>query len=320
MNANLIIYGVSFSVALLLAVALYLLYTAYLHNDNAESHEEQLREIMGGDEEEEAPVVTTSSRLNIKERWNSYWHATFQELGWADYSSSRSAIGGKVLKWSLLAVVVLSILTRNPLAGVVITGAALYGASAFLRGQANRKAEKINSQLPGFLFALKANVQANTTPENALLNIIDEVQSPLYDDLVIVKQRIMANSSFTEAIQELGEHTNSRDLKFLCACMLQAVASGTNLEKQLTVIQAQLTHRRRINAELNKAVKSATPALWVATFTLPGFFIFTLLFSPSAKEFWFKDPLSYAVFAIVVALYLASVFFSKRLVDKIKNT
>lgn len=307
------IYLIAGGVALLLGLIATIGYFAIQRNSKKSAYDEQLAELIASDYEEGQTQVTLATR------WNRYWGELFKGMGWAKYTDENNNAGRDIIFLGIVLAIIAGLLVRNPIAGIVISGLLLYVFGSFLKSKTNRDSDVLNAQLPGFLFALKANIQANETPERAILKVVDNMPSPLYEDLVIVKQRILANSSFKDALEELSQKTSSRDLKFLCSCMIQATGSGTNLENQITVIQKVLDARRKVSDELAKAVRSATPAIWVASFVIPAVFIATLFLDPGAKAFWFTDILSWAALIAVVALYGVGVWMSKKLVDSIKN-
>lgn len=312
-NNPFLVYIMAAGFALLIGLILVLGIFAVQRNSQRSAYDAQLEDLLDNELEEGKTKVT------LVTRWNRYWAERFKGMGWAKYADDESKAGRDTLVIASVAALIISVVIRNPLAGVGITLAGLYIASMIMKGKADREADKINMQLPGFLFALKANVQANETPERAILKVVDNMPLPLYNDLVIVKQRILANSSFKDALQELSGKTTSRDLRFLCACMIQATGTGANLEDQLTVIQNVLEARRKVSDELSKAIRSATPAIWVASFVIPITFVVTYMMDTNASKFWFTDIISWAALGAVGILYLAGIWLSKKLVDNIKN-
>jgi Flp pilus assembly protein TadB len=256
---------------------------------------------------------------SISARWNRYWSEIAKESGIGHYHEADNNAGRDIVFLGIAAAVALSIAFGNVIAGAVVSVGMVFLASTVMKQMSNKKAEQINNQLPGFLFALKANVQASETPEKAILKVIDSMPSPLYDDIVIVKKRLLANSTFKEALQELSYKTASRDLKFLCACMVQASSSGANLEDQISTIQKILDARREVSNELTKAVKSVSPSIWVASIVIPGTFIATYFMDPSSQKFWFIEPFSWVALAGVAILWGAGIWLSMRMVNNIKN-
>lgn len=313
-NNPLFLYLIAGGIALLIGLIVSGGLFALQKNSSKSAYDEQLADLIGTDSEE-----VGSTKVTLVGRWNHYWSERFKAMGWAKYNSKESSAGRDILVAGLLIAVVVGIFLRSAPAGIAIAALALYVIGSVMKSKSNKQSDVLNAQLPGFLFALKANIQANETPERAVLKVVDNMPRPLYDDLVLVKNRILANSSFRDALEELAQKTSSRDLQFLCACMIQANSSGANLEGQITVIQHVLEARRKVSDELAKAVRSAMPAIWIASVVIPGAFLFSLFADRNAANFWFKEPLSWAALAAVVLFYALGVWLSKKLVDNIKN-
>lgn len=288
-------------------------YFSIKKNSSKQKYESQLEDLLADDNDLSTPPPT------IVDKWNHYWSDIAKESGLPRYNKQDNTAGRDIVFLALISSAILSVLFKNIIAGVLISGALVFVASAIMKQLSTRKADSINAQLPGFLFALQANIQANETPEKAILKVIDGMPSPLYEDIVLVKHKLLAKSSFKEALEELQYKTSSRDLRFLCACMIQASAAGANLEAQITKIQEVLEARREVSDTLSKAVKSVQPSIWIASIVIPGTFMATYFMDPNAIDFWFIHPLSWAGLAGIGILWGTGVWGSKKLVDSIKN-
>lgn len=313
-NQNLLFIVIAAALALFIVLLLSVIYLRRKVSDGTFAYDEQLNDLIeynNGDE--------IKPKVTLLTRWNRYWGQLFSDLGIAGYNSSESVAGRNVALGILAIIGALWFFFKNLPLAIAIGIVAVYAINVGLRTRAAKKTDEISAQLPGFLFALKANIQASETPERAMLKVVDNMPSPLYDDLVIVKQKLLANATFKEALTELSAKTSSRDLKFLCACMIQAANSGSNIEPQITQIQHVLEEKSKVSDEINKAVQGARPAMILSSVIIPGFFVYANLSDPNAREFWFKVPASYAILGVVVALYLLGMWMVKRQVDKIKN-
>lgn len=260
-----------------------------------------------------------SDKIGLLTRWSRYWDAQFKELGWSRYNENPLRAGREVMIGVALVAIIGSVASGNVFIGPVVAFLLLFMGSYIIKMVTSKKAEKIGLQLPGFLFALRANIQANEPPERAVMKVIDAMPSPLYDDLVIIRNHILANSTFREALEDLSRKTASRDLKFLAACMIQATNSGANLDKQIATIQRVIEQRQEITDEINKAAKGAAPSMWAASIAIPGTFIGLFFSDMNAKAFWFVNPVSWVLFALIIGLWIAGILLSRRLVNSIRN-
>lgn len=311
-HSNIFPYLLSGGLAILITLLGVLIYFAVKKSSSKMNYDEQLEALMDEDDEDDEE----KSGSSIADRWNRYWGSLLHDSGMARYKGDYSGAGRDVLFALTIIAVLTTILLQNPLIGIGLAILLGVGASFLSRSVANKKAENINLQLPGFLFALKANIQASETNERAMSKVITNMPSPLYEDLEVVKNKLDASATFHEALDALVEKTSSKDLRFLAVCMIQAITSGANLETQLDSIQRVLEQRRDIADEINRAVKSAQPAMWLATVLIPGLFLFSY---DSARSFWFVEPISWFALIAVIGLYIGGMFMVKKQIDKIKN-
>lgn len=313
-NSGFFLYLIAGGFTLLIGIVALVAYFSIRKNSTKLAYDQQLEDLLTDENDpnfEEKPTLA--------EKWNIYWATIAKESGMSRYQDVDNTAGRDVVIAAIVSGAISGVLIKNALAGLVVGLVLIVVASGIMKNLSGRKAESINAQLPGFLFALKANVQANETIDKAILKVIDGMPSPLFDELVVVKHRLLANSSFKEALEELSRKTASRDLKFLCSCMIQASSAGANIEAQITTIQKVLKARSEVSDALNKAIKSVQPSIWIASVVIPGVFVVTYLADPNSRAFWFVVPFSWIALGAVGALWGLGIWMSKRLVDSIKN-
>lgn len=305
-------YIISGGVTVLVVLLGILIFFAVKNSSQKMNYEDQLEALIQDDEQ----IVV---KMGIPEKWNLYWGDLFKTAGFTRYKEDNNAAGRDVIFGSVILAFLVALLTQNPLAGIGVSAALLIGSAVLIKNLSNKQEEKINYLLPGFIFALKANIQASETNERAMLKVIDSMPSPLYEDLVIVKNKLLASASFKESLESLAEKTSSKDLRFLAACMIQASESGANLESQLDSIQKVLEQRRKVADEVNRAVKSASPAMWLSTGVIPALFLASYFFDVSSRSFWFVEPVSWFALIATLVCYIGGMILVKRQVDAIKN-
>lgn len=310
---GLILMGISLAFTLLIAFVLTMWVRAIKNSDN-KSYEQQLQDLLEDD------ILGVEKKPDgLIDRWTRLWGELFEQMGWERYDEDPKKAGKEVAIGALVVAVLGSGVTLNFFIGPVLAAVLLAAVYMVCKNIASRKSDAISDQLPGFLFALKANIQANETPERAVLKVINAMPSPLYEDLLIVRSHILSNSTFKEALEDLRLKTANRDLKFLASCMIQATASGANLEPQIETIQNVLDSRREVTDEINKAARSASPAIWASSIAIPGAFIAIFFGDPNAASFWFVNPISWALLAVIAGLWGLGVWLSRRMVTSIRN-
>lgn len=309
-------YIIAGGITIAIAMIIYFLYIWFQNTDNKASYDDQLEELL----EDEYVVDEAEPEPNIVDKWNVYWGKIAKDAGIGNYAEQRDNTAGRdIILFAMGVTLVISVLLQNVIAGLAIAAAAVFIASGVLRGLSNRKEELLNNQLPGFLFALKSNLAANETIEKGIIKVVDNMPSPLYEDLYIIKSRLQANSSFVAALEELKHKTTSRDLEFLCACMIQAVKNGENIEDQITTIQKVLEERQKVSQEITRSLKTVSPATIIASVVIPASFLLSYYMDPTSQEFWFQHPVSWIAFGVVGALWGLGIWLTRKMASNIRN-
>ena len=221
-----------------------------------------------------------------------------------------------IITIAAISYLLVTLMFLNPVIGLVPVLLLHIGYMVYCNRRIRKKEELFESQIPGFLSSLKSNIQANETPERALINAIDNTQRPLYDELIIAKQLIQAGT-FTSALGTLRRKTYNPTLKFLCSCIELAAQVGTNLEAQIEIIEVMLENRSSLKRKLASAEADNKPLLFVSATIIPFVFIFTYFMNEQARLFWFVNPWSYLVFFGVCIIYISAVYFANKLIDKV---
>ena len=211
------------------------------------------------------------------------------------------------------------LLLKNPVLPLAIVAVAWYVIVFYVRSASVKRTRAIEDQLSGLLFSVKSNLQAGDTNEKSLMGVVDSMPNPLREELTIGRNILLASGTFREALEAMSAGTSSNDLKFLCSCMIQAASSGASMTMQIDNIQKVLEERRRVSSEIDKAVKSVAPAMWLAGLVIPIMFVVSYFIDGAAQDFWFSTLLGWAGFGIVIALYVAGLIITKNQVDKVRN-
>lgn len=313
----LVAYGVAAGGAVLVGFIVWLLWGVIKTYTQDVSYETQLNDLINYDDDDDTATLTHGR--NFSEKWMLYWQRVGVGTGIARWSAKDNNAHKDVLViWVILAVVV-SALTGSLIFGPAAGTIAIYGITLMAKSRYRKQQTKIQDQIPGFLFAMKANIQANETPVRAILKIVDTMPEPLRSDLMVVKMKIQANSSFAEALGALVERTNSNELRFLATCLIQASSTGANIEPQLDTIQRVLEQRKRAADELAKAVRGTIPAIAISSIAIPLCFGATYFIDPTSKDFWFHGLLSWAALGVIFALWAFGMWMTHRMVEAIRN-
>ena len=257
---------------------------------------------------------------NIVSKWNNYWGKLLGESEIERYALDDKEKAGREIIMLFVGVFFVSmLLLKNPVLPLAIVAVAWYVIVFYVRSASVKRTRAIEDQLSGLLFSVKSNLQAGDTNEKSLMGVVDSMPNPLREELTIGRNILLASGTFREALEAMSAGTSSNDLKFLCSCMIQAASSGASMTMQIDNIQKVLEERRRVSSEIDKAVKSVAPAMWLAGLVIPIMFVVSYFIDGAAQDFWFSTLLGWAGFGIVIALYVAGLIITKNQVDKVRN-
>lgn len=256
----------------------------------------------------------------IASKWNNYWGKLLGESEIERYAlDDKEKAGREVIMLFVGIFFVSMLLLRNPVLPLAIVAVAWYVIVFYVRSASVKRTRAIEDQLSGLLFSVKSNLQAGDTNEKALMGVVDAMPNPLKEELTIGRNILLASGTFKEALEAMSAGTSSNDLKFLCSCMIQAASSGASMTMQIDNIQKVLEERRRVSSEIDKAVKSVAPAMWLAGLVIPIMFVVSYFIDGAAQDFWFSTLMGWAGFGTVIALYVAGLIITKNQVDKVRN-
>lgn len=251
-------------------------------------------------------------------RWNKYWGRLLKYSGYINQELEDSQIGLLVVFVLLITYVLCFMIFKNPGIGLVPALLLLYIVPTMAKAKIKQKERIFDDQIPPFLAVLKANIQANETPERALINTIEQTNDPLYSEVVIAKALTEAGT-FRSAITQLRKRTKNDSLKFLCSCIELSTQVGANLEEQIVVIESMLEVKRGLKRKLELAIQENKPLVVVTSMLIPGLFLYMYLTNEMTRDFWFVSPMSWIVFFIVVGVFAGSVYLTNRIIEKTAN-
>lgn len=311
------VYALAFCSAAFVGLLFTLAIRIIKSDSREDSYDRQLEDLLDVSDIYDPNKVETPR--TIKEKWNVYWRRIGEGSGIERWKGAEgSAPKDAVIIWVAL-VLISGALSRNPFIGLAVGSVILYLITVFAKTRYNKQQAKIQDQIPGFLFALKANIQANETPSRAILKIVDNMPEPLRADLMLVKNKLLANASFAEALGVMVTKTTSNELRFLGTCLVQASGTGANIEPQIDTIQRVLEQRKKAADELARAVRATIPAIVISSVAIPGTWLAVYILDATSRAFWFKELLSWGALAIILSLWGFGLWMTRRMVEGIRN-
>lgn len=212
----------------------------------------------------------------------------------------------KMLLVGAISVTIVTLITKNPVAGLIPLVFLYVGAMAFAMFKISKKKSLMNEQIPAFVSTFKANIQANQHAQNAMINAINNTASPLYDELSKAKS-IMEAGDFRPGIVSLRMNTENDTLRQMASCIELASVSGSNIEEQIEIIEEIIQDKQKIERKKKLGVNENKPLFYVAAAFVPVSFFGSYFISDMHKDYWFTTPLSYAVVVgVIIAMLIAS--------------
>lgn len=296
-----------------MAVVLFIGVTKFMHGSaQEEEFERELAEARRSEFEDDNNDVKQMGS------WSQRWYDLAIKSGSIPASKE---IPGRVALIVLLVGIGFGIMVwpGDILGGTAVAIMALAGYWLKLNGESKKRLKKMDAQLPRLLEGMRANLQAGNTPQQAILSVVDDIPSPLGDELKILRSEINVNVPLDRALRNLAFRVASRQMKFLVASIEIAVHSGSDLVPQLEIIQGIVAQRTRSSQRLATAVASVQPSVWAAGLAIPASFIWNIYSAPENRAFWFTF-MGIIAFAVVVILYIAGLLISRLLVKGVENS
>lgn len=204
------------------------------------------------------------------------------------------------------------------IAGIVMAPFALALNWALLSYEAGKRRLAIDQQMPLLLSAMRSQMHAGMTAHAALVNVADDLPSPLGDEVRQVKQDINVSMPLDQALDALARRVPSRQMQFLVASIGIAVRSGSDLVPQLVVIEEIVQQRARIEGKIKSAVALAKPTAILAAaapLVLGAYFMFS---DPTYLSFFFGSGL--LMLLIAVGLYIGGLVLIRTFIRSVENT
>lgn len=170
----LLAYGIAAGGAIVFGLLAYILYRKIMSERKTAALDEQLRFLLEDDDEVSEPP---DRGRNLVERWLLYWRRIGQASGIQKYSARDNDLPRDVFFAGLVVAIAVSFIFKNVFAGPAGAIILFYLVGVYGKNKYNSSQEKLQDQIPSFLFALKANIQANETPVRAILKVVDNMST-----------------------------------------------------------------------------------------------------------------------------------------------
>lgn len=188
---------------------------------------------------------------------------------------------------------------------------------AFLGFEQGKRRGTLEKQLPLVLASLRTQMMAGVTIQGAIMNVADELPSPIGDEFRQVKADVAVSIPLEDALATLATRVKSRLLFFLVSSIGIALRSGSDLIPQLVTIEEIVRQRARIEGKIKSALAFAKPTSYLAMGAplLMGGYLF--ITDASYITYFFGEGIF--LLGIALAMYAAGIFAIQMIVKNVEK-
>jgi tight adherence protein C len=177
------------------------------------------------------------------------------------------------------AVVLFSGIVAPAIGMLVALGGSAIGYIApdfFINSRTRARRELMTMELPNVLDLLCVSVEAGLGFDAAVAKLSERMVGPLVDEFGLVLHEMRIGESRSEALKNLSERVDVREVSQFCRAIIQADQLGIALSRILRVQSHDMRVRRQLAAE-EKAMKAPVKMLFpTVLFVFPSMFVVAL--------------------------------------------
>lgn len=253
-------------------------------------------------------------------KWQQYWDKRVIGSGLNIPLVSRDNIGIRMVElFTAIAVICLALFGGQVIAAAMVTVLVMIGTAFIFGFISKRHDRKISGQVPGFLQSMRASIQNNALPQNALMSAIKDSPDELYEELRPLEMELTAGGNLRDTLMRFADTTSVKELQFLMSCIVLSVDKGINLDEQLGVIQKIIEARQRRYRHIQQAVSEIMPTISITSAVMPGIFIFMYMSDQTARDYWFKSVMAWIVFIIAMAIWIFGLYYAKKEISRVED-
>lgn len=188
--------------------------------------------------------------------------------------------GGLVFVAVVFGAVVLFSGAVAPAIGMLVAlGGSAIGYIApdfYINSRTRARREMMQMELPNVLDLLCVSVEAGLGFDAAVAKLSERMVGPLVDEFGLVLHEMRIGESRSEALKNLSERVDVREVSQFCRAIIQADQLGIALSRILRVQSHDMRVRRQLAAE-EKAMKAPVKMLFpTVLFVFPSMFVVAL--------------------------------------------
>jgi Flp pilus assembly protein TadB len=271
--------------------------------------------ILTGQSASEVDLALAKGPSEQKKGWEGFWLSAVQKSG--RIVNNESGPGQFALAAGILGMFFGLLVYPGGVAGLIVPVAVLGLLYTFLIFEQGKRRATLEKQLPLVLSSLRTQMMAGVTIQGAVMNISDELPSPIGDEFRQVKADVSVSIPLEDALTSLANRVKSRLLFFLVSSIGIALRSGSDLIPQLVTIEEIVRQRARIQGKIKSALAFAKPTSYLAMGApiLMGGYLF--LTDVSYPKYFFGEGI--LVLGIALVMYVAGIVVIQAIVRNVEK-
>lgn len=272
--------------------------------------------ILTGQSANEIDTALNKGPTTTKRSWAGFWLDAVKKSG--RIVDNEAGPGQFALTLVGLGIFFGLLVFPGGLTGALIAPVAALGLMyLFLMFEQGKRRGTLEKQLPLVLASLRTQMMAGVAIQGAIMNVADELPSPIGDEFRQVKADVAVSIPLEEALATLATRVKSRLLFFLVSSIGIALRSGSDLIPQLVTIEEIVRQRARIQGKIKSALAFAKPTSYLAMGApiLMGGYLF--ISDPTYVTYFFGEGLF--LLGIAAAMYAAGIFVIQAIVKNVEK-
>ncbi|OEJ25257.1 hypothetical protein AR457_13070 [Streptomyces agglomeratus] len=197
----------------------------------------------------------------------------------------------------------------GPVAGLV----ALWGASAFLNWQRQKRIEAFINQLPDLSRILANATAAGLALRTALSMAAEELEAPAGEELAGVANQLAVGRSIDDALGELAERLPSRELVVLVTTLVLSNRAGGTVVGSLRNLTETLEERKETRREVRTMLSEVNATAYTIPLLGLGAMIMLNSVTPGSMARMTSNPVGQIIVIVAIGLYALGFVVMRRL-------
>ena len=197
------------------------------------------------------------------------------------------------------------------IAGAVVLVAPRW-ALAYLR---KRRQTQFDEQLPDMLLSLAGALQAGSSIQTALRQIVPQSPAPLTQELSLVLREQRMGVPFEQALHNLHSRMPGEGTGLVVSSLNIALHNGGNLAETLERIATTLRARTRLRARVGALTSQGRLQAWIMACLPLALAVVLDHLDPHSMALLWHTSMGWAVLAVIALLEVVGIVLIRRIVD-----